>query len=73
VLPRIVRAVQKVTGVSACNILQNNGAEAGQEVMHVHVHVIPRSDAGGLTKEWSPITIEKERLAEVGRKLARLL
>lgn len=73
VLPRIVRAVQKVTGASACNILQNNGAQAGQEVMHVHVHVIPKSDAGGLTKQWSPVEIEKDRLAEVGRKLARLL
>lgn len=73
VLPRIVRAVKKVTGVEACNILQNNGPEAGQEVMHVHVHVIPKSDASGLTKQWNPIEVDKERLASLGRSLARLL
>lgn len=29
-------------GASACNILTNAGADAGQEVFHVHIHVIPR-------------------------------
>lgn len=42
VLPRITRAVMQATGAAAVNILQNNGPAAGQEVMHVHVHVIPR-------------------------------
>jgi len=73
VLPRIVRAVQKTTGATACNILQNNGSEAGQEVMHVHVHVIPKTGGGGLNKQWKPVGIEKDRIAEVGRLLARLL
>lgn len=73
VLPRIARAVEKVTGVSACNVLQSNGSEAGQEVMHVHFHVIPKSDAGGLIKEWSPIKVAKERRAELGRQMARML
>ena len=73
VLPRIVRAVQKVTGATACNVLQNNGARAGQEVMHVHVHVIPKTDGGGLQKEWSPLALEPDRIAEVGRQLARSL
>lgn len=73
VLPRIVRAVQKVTGVSACNVLQNNGSEAGQEVMHVHFHVIPRTSEHGLEKQWKPIGVEKDRLASLGRQMARLL
>lgn len=73
VLPRIVRAVQKVTGVSACNVLQNNGAEAGQEVMHVHFHVIPRGAEHGLDTQWKPIEVSKERTAELGRQMARLL
>lgn len=73
VLPRIVRAVQKVTGVSACHVLQNNGSEAGQEVMHVHFHVIPKSSSGGLGTAWSPISVEQDRVAEIGRKIARLV
>lgn len=42
VLPRICRAVLKATGTKAYNLLQNNGADAHQAVMHLHVHVIPR-------------------------------
>lgn len=42
VLPRVCRAVLKATGATAYNLLQNNGADAHQAVMHLHVHVIPR-------------------------------
>ena len=77
VLPRICRAVQRATGVDACNVLQNNGAEAGQEVMHVHFHVIPKyagkNTGGGLHKSWDPTVPEGETLADLGRKIARLL
>ncbi|MEE9404454.1 MAG: HIT family protein, partial [Algisphaera sp.] len=42
VLPRLVRAVKQATGCEGLNVLQNNGSAAGQEVMHVHFHLIPR-------------------------------
>lgn len=77
VLPRITRAVLKVTGAKACNILQNNGEHAGQSVMHVHVHVIPRvpaaPDGEGLRTDWQPTSPDKEALADLGRQIARLL
>ena len=53
VLPRLCRAVMKATGTSAYNILQNNGADAHQAVMHVHFHIIPKpSDDEGLGVGW---------------------
>jgi len=53
VLPRLVRAVMKATGASACNILQNNGALAHQAVFHVHFHIIPKmSEEVGLGIGW---------------------
>jgi histidine triad (HIT) family protein len=53
VLPRIARAVMKVTGAKAYNVLQNNGPLAHQAVMHVHFHIIPKYDDGtGLGIDW---------------------
>ncbi len=52
VLPRLARAVMKVSGASAYNILQNNGAAAHQAVFHVHFHIIPRLGADGLGIGW---------------------
>lgn len=52
-LPRICRAVMKATGTTAYNILQNNGSDAHQVVMHVHFHIIPKpSDDEGLGVGW---------------------
>eukprot|EP01061_Rhynchopus_euleeides_P028365 TRINITY_DN4620_c0_g1_i2.p2 TRINITY_DN4620_c0_g1~~TRINITY_DN4620_c0_g1_i2.p2 ORF type:complete len:200 (+),score=70.04 TRINITY_DN4620_c0_g1_i2:296-895(+) len=43
-LPRLARAVKAATGAPGVNIVQNNGAAAGQVVFHTHFHVIPRSE-----------------------------
>lgn len=37
-------------GASACNIVSNAGVDAGQEVFHAHIHVVPRyADSPGLS------------------------
>jgi histidine triad (HIT) family protein len=65
VLPRIARAVLAATGATAYNVLQNNGAEAHQAVMHVHFHVIPRVGGRGLGVDWRPGELAPERAAEL--------
>tara|TARA_R110002072_G_scaffold125032_3_gene260693 strand:+ start:46 stop:498 length:453 start_codon:yes stop_codon:yes gene_type:complete len=86
-LPRITRAIKKVTGAKACNILQNNGADAGQVVDHVHFHIIPcYKDRGeniqgkpdfkngpGLRVQWTPGTLTLEEAHELGKHIKRLL
>lgn len=49
---KIGSAVAKATGCEGWNVLQNNGAVAGQVVMHVHFHLIPRTDGDGLGYRW---------------------
>lgn len=49
-LHMIVGRIQKAMGAPATTIGINNGRESGQEVPHVHIHVIPRNrgDMGGM-------------------------
>ncbi len=42
VLPRLARAIARATGTRAYNVLINIGEPAGQVVMHVHYHIIPK-------------------------------
>jgi histidine triad (HIT) family protein len=59
-LPRLCRAVLEATGASSYNILQNNGTEAHQVVMHVHFHIIPRMGEAGLGIGWRPTSLSAE-------------
>jgi histidine triad (HIT) family protein len=40
-------AVERAAGVNASTIAIHNGKAAGQEVPHVHIHVIPRTTGDG--------------------------
>lgn len=47
------------------NILQNNGGEAGQVVMQVHFHIIPKlEDMRGLKVEWKAESADQGELAK---------
>jgi len=87
VLPRVCRALKKVSGCAAYNVLQNNGPEAGQAVNHVHFHIIPRfpgrgvpvqgkpdKDNGpGLEFGWNPGTLTQDEALAIGKHIKRLL
>ncbi len=52
-LPQLGRALKTVAGVDAYNVLLNIGPDAGQVVMHVHTHLIPRRPGDGLGYRWA--------------------
>src|SRR5690606_30541004 len=72
---RIVAALRK-SGLKceAANLLLNDGAEAGQRVFHVHLHVIPRfvGDGSRLRRTEGEIP-ERHELDEVAAKIAAAL
>jgi histidine triad (HIT) family protein len=70
VLPRICRAVIAATGVSTYNVLQNNGSGAHQAVFHVHFHIIPKSDAGGLGIGWGSRKLDPDSGKALAAKIA---
>jgi histidine triad (HIT) family protein len=42
VLPQIVNAVTQVAQADGATVAWNNGPAAGQEVPHLHAHIVPR-------------------------------
>jgi len=60
----IAKAVKEATDCDGINIVQNNGAAAGQEVFHSHLHVIPRYDNDKL--RFASIHKEYESFDEMG-------
>jgi len=44
---RVARAVKQATHAEGINLAQNSGAVAGQVIMHLHFHVIPRHTGDG--------------------------
>lgn len=66
VLAVLLERVQKVSShiakALACdgfNILQNNGAAAGQTVNHIHFHIVPRMEGSVLSFESGKGDMEK--------------
>lgn len=74
VAKRVAQAQMNALGADGVNIMQNNGAAAGQEVPHIHVHVIPRFEGDGHHWNWNPKTYDDfDEMAELAKKLRNCL
>ncbi len=63
---KLALVLRKVTGCGGVKVVMNNGAAAGQEVFHAHVHIIPYFDNNGSKKSkfYKYENGEAERLVE---------
>ncbi|BFZ56286.1 Adenosine 5'-monophosphoramidase [Savitreella phatthalungensis] len=72
ILP-VAKKVAKAVGAENYNILQNNGKEAHQVVMHVHFHVIPKKamsdESSGLVIGWPAQEADKDELKKYAEEL----
>ncbi|MGB9622841.1 MAG: HIT family protein [Candidatus Bathyarchaeia archaeon] len=72
VLHKLIDKIQRVAGAGSSTIGINNGPDSGQEVPHVHIHVIPRPKGvrGGVIQGIAKMSIrpteaEMRRIAEL--------
>ncbi len=70
-LPRLVGAVRAATGCAGVNVLQNNGAVAHQEVMHVHFHIIPRNSGDAFRFNWPAGKYPQGRIEQLAEAIRR--
>ncbi|MEM7681505.1 MAG: HIT family protein [Planctomycetota bacterium] len=74
-LPKLASALREVGGFDHYNVLQNNGAPAGQAVFHVHFHLIPRrsgdsrGEGVGLRFDWPAQPLDHEAAAPLAEQV----
>ena len=74
VLPRISKAILRITGAEEFNVIQNNGPNAFQSVFHVHFHIIPKmKDGRGLTFPFKSSPIDHEEAEKMAKSIRELL
>ena len=71
-IQRVAKAVSSDFGGIDYNIIVNNGANAGQEVEHVHFHVLPRPQGSSRPFHQRAKYAEGE-MQEVGAKIRNCL
>ncbi len=79
-LHQMVEVAQKVAaaqvyGLSAegYNLVMNNGEVAGQEILHAHMHVIPRFSNDQMRFGWRHLEYAKGELQDYGKRLREFL
>jgi histidine triad (HIT) family protein len=75
-LARVAAAVKKVCSADGVSIRQNNGQHGGQDVFHVHFHVVPRFAGDGfigLDRSLGAVEVPLEERIEQARQLSDAL
>jgi histidine triad (HIT) family protein len=75
---RVSRAVRRAYAPDGINVWSSNGKAAGQEVPHVHIHVLPRLVGDGLMRVYPGEPLERynadsEVLARVAQLVSKAL
>ena len=62
---KVATKMKEVLNCDGVNIVQNNGAAAGQTVFHLHIHLIPRYENDDAKFGWKVHDITDEEIAEL--------
>lgn len=62
----VAKLLKNKLNAPAFNIVSNNGVESGQEVAHLHFHILPRFANDGIHVHFPPVSNDaKHRLEEI--------
>jgi histidine triad (HIT) family protein len=62
-------AVKESVNADGISIIQQNGKAAGQDIFHLHVHVVPRFEGQKLTPFHELKTVDREKLDQIASKI----
>jgi histidine triad (HIT) family protein len=71
VVKHLASEIQRITGAPGINVFLNNGVAAGQEVPHVHFHIIPRFEGDEAIPHWKRKQVSPEDLKELSELLSK--
>ena len=66
---KLAKATKKALNADGLNIINNIGTAAGQEVFHVHVHIIPRFYDDGMKFGWRKLEYKEGEMQEYADKI----
>ena len=70
VAKKVAKKMEAVLDIDGYNIMINNRPASGQEVPHLHVHVIPRYAEDGKTPKMSKESYEEGEMEAFGKKIS---
>jgi histidine triad (HIT) family protein len=70
---RVAKAVMSELKPAGVNLVQANGAGAGQSVPHLHIHVMPRRTDDRLALNWESKSGDKTEIEAVWQRLKAAL
>jgi histidine triad (HIT) family protein len=73
VAKRISPAVKIATNSDGISIIQQNGKAAGQDIFHLHVHIVPRFEGQKLPRFSELQMVERPILCEMAEKIKQFL
>ena len=71
IVKRVSFAVKKAAKADGISIFQQNGKAAGQEISHLHVHVVPRYEGQKLTRFSEISEANREKLDQNAANIRR--
>ena len=70
---RVAKAVFKELKPNGVNLIQANGAGAGQSVPHLHIHIMPRRAGDGVALNWEPKPGDMKEIEALFKRLKSAL